>query len=79
MVSKFLKRESWGFSLWRDGTQIGAAVGVPITAVSGAPLSKQQLTCLRKKGACALLEKRFSSASKGGTVRWKRDVIPAWG
>lgn len=70
-IAWLLKREKWGFSLWHGKEQVGAAVGVPITTVWGAPLSEHQLQTLEKDGTCALPSDMPRSASSHAVVRSK--------
>lgn len=70
-IAWLLKREKWGLSLWRGDEQVGAAVGVPLTTVWGAPLSEHQLQTLEEDGTCALPSDMPRSASSGFVVRSK--------
>ena len=45
-----IKRETWGFSMWRDGNQFGAGVGLDPIAFLGLDLNSSQRRMWRKKG-----------------------------
>lgn len=45
----YLKHETWGFSHWRNGVQIGASVGVTLNQYFGRTLSMNEARQWRRK------------------------------
>lgn len=47
-MNHYLKVESWGYSLWRDGKQYGAAAGLPWGFLHARELNVADRRILRK-------------------------------
>ena len=51
---KYVKRESWGYSIWNNKVQIGACVGLDYFALYGIVLTTMQKRIFRKRGVLRL-------------------------
>ncbi len=53
-MQNFVKREKWGYSVWRGTQQIGAGVGMEYFPLHGITLTKAQSRIWRKRGVYKL-------------------------